>query len=96
MFDHIHAHAAILHDEMKVIFWLLLTPLVCLLITLEVLKSEDKGPNVQDLIKEHRINLYQEGIEPFFVDDESKNLGYSFLFSIYNYNFLRHIIHNTF
>jgi hypothetical protein len=51
MFDHIHAHAAQLHDEMKVIFWLLLTPLVCLLITLEVLKSEDKGPNVQDIIK---------------------------------------------
>jgi thiol-disulfide isomerase/thioredoxin len=41
--------------------------------------------NVQNLIKDHRMNLYKEGIESFFVDDESKNLGYSFLFSIYNY-----------
>lgn len=51
MFDHIHTHAALLHDEMKVIFWILLTPLLVILITNEILKSDNNGANVIDILK---------------------------------------------
>lgn len=51
MFEHIHEHAALLHDEMKVIFWLLLAPLLSLLITIEIVKSDNEGPNVQEVLK---------------------------------------------
>ncbi|MFK8060767.1 MAG: TlpA family protein disulfide reductase [Polaribacter sp.] len=45
--------------------------------------------NVQNLMKDHRINLSNGNFDEFFVKDESKNLDYSFLLSIFNFKHLQ-------
>ena len=51
MFDNLHLHAKELHGEMAHIFWIILPALVSILITLEIVKNDDRGPNVADILK---------------------------------------------
>jgi len=51
MFENLHHHAKLLHGDMVGVFWAILPCIVCILIALEILKNDDNGPNIIDLLR---------------------------------------------
>ena len=51
MFESVHRQAALMHDEVRELFWPLLTFLLPLLIVFEILKGDREGPQVGEILK---------------------------------------------
>jgi hypothetical protein len=51
VFENLHLHAKQLHGDMVGVFWVILPCLLSILITLEIIKNEDSGPNVKEILK---------------------------------------------
>ena len=58
IFDNLHKQVAILHGEMIGVFWLLLPLLVSFLILLEIVRNENDGPNVAEILKRTVLALF--------------------------------------